>query len=155
LLAAFVVGAEVRANHLPALAPVGRPVDVLAADIDGVVIVGRDRERHRPVEAVLQLGRGPTPCGLGPHLHATALPRPRVVADHDAADRAGSRSARPDDVAVGGVGRSPAALAAAHAVPQAARDPKRGAEPDAALAAAAVTRPAIGRPVLLVAEDVV
>ena len=49
---------EIGADHLPALAAIRRTVDVLAADVQRVVIVRRHRERHRPVEAILEFRRG-------------------------------------------------------------------------------------------------
>ena len=48
---------QVRADHLPALAAVRRLEDHLAAVVDGVVIERIDRQRRRPVTAVLELGR--------------------------------------------------------------------------------------------------
>ncbi len=52
-----VVERQIRADHLPALTAVGRPVDVLAADVDRVVVVRRDVERRVPHEAILHARR--------------------------------------------------------------------------------------------------
>src|SRR4029453_16433063 len=110
LLPRLVVEREVGADHLPRVAAVGGHVHVLAADVDLVVVVGRDRHREGPDEAVLDVGRGPARRGLGPDLDVAGGVRAQVVARDDAAHAAEARGARPDDVRILRVRRGPAAL---------------------------------------------
>src|SRR5262249_59067043 len=87
---------------------------------------------------------------VGPHLDVARLPVAQVVALNDAADAARPGGARPDDVVVYGIRRRPAALAAGHRVPRAPRNSSPGTAA-AKAAGAGVARPAIRRPILLVA----
>src|SRR5260370_1393829 len=143
----FVVQREVRADRLPGGAAVGRLMDVLAADVDPVVVVRRDRQRERPYETVLQIRGRPADRGARPDLYATGGVGARVVTGDDPDDAAEARRARPHDGRVLGVGGRPAALAAADAHPHAARDVGLIIL-DAERAAARATSP---RPVLAVA----
>ena len=148
--AAPVVEAEVGADDLPGLAPVLRAVHVLAADVDRVVIVRGDENRGIPDEAVAHAVRR-APALLGPHLDGPVLAPVLLVAHHDAADHARPGRRGPDDVGVDRIGGGESALAAAHVVPHAPRNPGDAPLPhDAAVAGAPV-----GGLVLLVAEDVV
>src|SRR6202023_1292772 len=147
LLAGLVVQGEVGADHLPGDAAVGGLVDVLAADVDPVVVMRGDGQRERPIEAVLQVGGRPAGRRPGPDLDAARGVGAHVVAGDDAADAAGAGRAGPDDVRVLRIGRRPPALAAADAGPHAARD-ERLVVPHAQQA---VARTAGGRPVLPVA----
>ena len=145
-----VVGGQVRADLLPALAAVRGAVDMLAAHIDGVAVVRREEQREDPLEPVAQRLRRPAHRALRPHLHLPELPGSLVVADHDPAGRARSRGARPDDVRVLRVRGGEAALAAADRVPHPAGNP--GAEKAPGEGAARAPRRGA---VLPVAEDVV
>ena len=147
LLVRLVVAREVGTDHVPRAAAVGGGVHELAAGVDRVVVVRRDRERRVPHEAVLHVGRGVSAGAERPHFHVLALcARALVEPDDDAAAASRSRRGGPDEVRVDRIRRGPAALAAFDAVPFAARDLP---------AAPAVARPAIRRAVLLVAVDVV
>src|SRR5207237_169585 len=119
-----------------------------------VVIVRRDRQRHRPDEAVLQFGGWPSVSLIGPHLNIARLPIAQIEAFDDAADAPRTGSARPDDVVVNRIGRGPAALTASHRLPRAPRN-SSASTTASATASAAVTRPAIRWPILFVAVDVV
>src|SRR5439155_996240 len=95
-LSSLVVQREVWTDFLPALAAVGRLMQVLAADVDLVVIVRRDMERRVPDEAVLQVGRRAVRV-LGPYFDVAHLAPALVVANDDAADAAGAGRGGPDD----------------------------------------------------------
>src|SRR5579864_2022043 len=151
LLARLVVQGEVGADHLPGGAGVGGLVDVLAADVDAVVVVRGDGQRERPEEAVLQVGGRPAGRPPGPDLDAARGVGAHVVAGDDAAAAAGAGGAGPDDVRVLRIGRRPAALAAADAGPHAAGD-ERLIVPRAQQV---IARAAGGRPVLAVAVHLV
>ncbi len=140
LLVRLVVGGEVRRDHLPGVAPVRGTVDVLAADVHGVVIVRRDVDRERPVPAKPEVRRRPPVGGLGPHAHRAHLPGAMVVPL-----QAPVVATRPHDVAVGRIGDAEAALAAPHAMPEPQRDRP----------CAAVRRSTVGPPVLAISVDVV
>ena len=108
--AARVLRGQVRADHAPALAAAIGMKDDVAAVVDVVVIERIDRQRRRPVAAVL------------------GILRRRVERDHRRSDRARDLRAvivasdlvpvagRPHDVRIGRVGRREARLAAAQAV---------------------------------------
>ena len=99
-----------RADHRPALPAVRRLEDHLAAVVDGVVIERIDRERRRPVAAVLRLVRRRVERDAI-RAHRPRRLGPRVVARHLVAVAGG-----PDDVRIGRVGDGEARLAAAEAV---------------------------------------
>src|SRR5262245_9544500 len=121
LLARHIAGREIGADHLPALAAVGRAMHVLASRIDGVVIVRCDRERERPVEAVLHtLGRY-TDGDLGPDLYFARLPRPLIETLDGSAEAPEAGTRGPHDVRIDGIGNRPTALTARHRVPHPAR----------------------------------
>src|SRR5205814_6788102 len=122
LLLALVVERQIRADHLPALAAVRRHVDELAARVNAVVIVRRDRQRHRPHEAELHVRRREPDGALRPDLYVLRLARAFVVAHHDPAHAPGSGRRRPDDVGIGRVGCRPAALTTSHRMPLTTRD---------------------------------
>ena len=108
----LVVQRQVRADLLPALAAVRRPVDVLAARVDRVVIVRRDGDRKRPVEAILHVAGRRADGDLRPDLDFAHLPRALVEALDGAAEAAEPGAGRPDDVVVDRIGNRQAALAA-------------------------------------------
>src|SRR6185503_14278713 len=147
LLVRFVVQREIGADLLPALTAIRRAVHVLTAGIDGVVIVRRERERERPVEAVLHVGRGGADGHLGPDLHLAHLARALVEPLHRSAEAPEAGAGRPDDVVVDRIGNGPAALAAGDRVPLAAWN-RSGVGVLGLLADAAVARSARRRPVL-------
>ena len=147
---ALVVQGQVGADHLPALPAVPRAVHVLAAHVDGVVVVGRNVNRRIPDEAVAHARRR-APALLRPHLHGPVLAPVLLVAHHDAAHHPRSRSRRPHNVRIGRVRRGPAAFAAAHVVPH----PPGNAGDPALPHDAAVARPPVRGLVLLVAQHVV
>ena len=89
LLPALVVQREVRTDLLPALTAVGRLVHVLAADVDSVPIVRRDRKRRRPHESILQIRRYAVGI-VRPHFDIARLAPVLFIANDDAADAAGS-----------------------------------------------------------------
>src|ERR1041384_2321080 len=151
LLRALVVPGQIGADHLPAVAAVGGLVDVLASGVDALGVVGADGERRGPDEPVLEVGGGPPAGALRPDLHVPRGAGAEVVAEHEAAPAAGARRGGPDDVGVGRVRRGPAALAAGHRVPHAARN--RSGAPEAAQLA--VAGAAGGGAVLPVANHVV
>src|SRR6185295_2699790 len=109
--AAAVVERQIGADRLPGLAAVGRAMHELRPRIDRVVIVRRDGDRERPVEAVLQVARGGTDRGLRPDLDLARHPRALVEPLDGAAEAAEAGAARPDDVVVDRIGNRPAALA--------------------------------------------
>src|SRR5262249_17098521 len=132
-------------------------MNVLAANIDFVVIVGRNRQRHCPDEAIFKIGRGPPARRLGPDLNVACLSGPEVVALDDSTHAARSGGARPDDVIVFRIWCSPAALATGDRLPS---PPgywrwSSGASPPSEPAGARIAGPTIRRAVLLVAVHVV
>ena len=143
----LVVPREVGTDHAPASSAVLRHVHELAARVDRVVVVRRDRERRVPHEAILDVGRGMPARAQRPHLDVLSRARALVEADDDAAAAPGAGRRRPDDVRVDGIGRRPPALAALARACHSLREIVR--------AGSAVARPAIRRTVLLVAVDVV
>src|SRR5215467_11335379 len=92
---------------------------VLAAGVDSFVIVRRDSQGHGPNKAILQVGSGPPARRFRPYLDVPGLAGPEVVALDDAADTAGARGARPDDVLILRVRRRPSAFTAGHRLPRA------------------------------------
>ena len=135
----LVVPRQVAADRGPGLPAVPRAEQHVAAVVDGLRVVRRDRDRGRPLEAVAGKGR-PVPGGVvRPGGDVARLPRAVVVARQDP-----EVLARVHDVGVGGVGHRVARLAAADRVPVAVRDAGGGQ---------AVARPRGGAQVLHRAED--
>src|SRR5262249_36309423 len=124
-------------------------MDKLAADVKLVVIVRRDRQRHGPNEAVLQIRGGRSVRLVRPDFNISRLTVAQIVTLDDAADAAGSGSTGPDNVWINRIGSGPTTLTAGDRVPSAARNRAAGA------ATARTARPAIRRIVLLVAVDVI
>ena len=61
-------------QHFPALATVHRHVNVLATDVDTLMIVRRNVDGEGPLEAVSELTGGPS-LGIGrPHAHPAGQP---------------------------------------------------------------------------------
>src|SRR5215831_123718 len=144
-LLAPVVQRQIGTDFLPAVAAVSRLMHVLAADIDFVVIVRRDRQRHSPDKTIFQIGRDLTANVFRPHFYIARLPGFQVEDFDDAADTARAGSARPDDVIVDRIGCGPTALAASDANPGTARNwPTETAA--AAATAAATEATASSRP---------
>ncbi len=116
-LLGFIVAREVARDHFPACAAVGGFEDVVAGAVQRVRIVGRGDNRIGPLEAVLH-GFGARAHGIiGPDGDVAKLPSAMVVAREQTIVRAGV-----NDVGILGIGRQPAALAAADVVPIAHAD---------------------------------
>src|SRR4029453_5289113 len=122
------VGGGVGAEAPPALPAVAGLVEVLAADIDLVVVVWRDRDRHDPVEPVLQV-RWRTRHVVRPHLYRSPLPPAFAVSLPHSANAAGARSRGPDHIRVDRIWRCPAVLAVVDRVPVVPRDARIAAAP--------------------------
>ncbi len=122
LLSALVIARQVRTDDLPAIAAVSRDVHKLAAHVNLVVIVGRNRDGEFPVEAVLHLCRRCARHVIGPHLDLAVLVRALVETRYCAADAARSGARGPDDVVVHRIRYGKTALASGHRVPRPARD---------------------------------
>ena len=73
LLPALIVQRQVRADDLPAIAPVGGDVDVLTADVDLVVIVRRNQNREFPIEPVFHFGCRSAFRAFRPHFDIARL----------------------------------------------------------------------------------
>src|SRR5262245_51107865 len=144
LLAALFVQREVGADLLPALAAVARLMEILAADVNLVVIVRRNMERRVPDEPVFQIS-GRAIRVVGPDFHVAHLAATLVVAHDDPTDASRPRCSGPDDVRIGRIGRREAALPSADRMPHAARDAAAAAAAAAptALAQAAVAGPPV------------
>src|SRR5439155_2257954 len=112
LLPALVVPGQVRADDLPTVAGIRGHVDVLAADVNTVVIVGGDEDGKLPVKTAFDLRGGRSGSKLGPHFHVDGLMVALIEDGHNAADAAGAAGSGPDDVAVHRIGRRKTALAA-------------------------------------------
>ena len=119
---AAVVQRQKGTDYVPGLASVLRHVQILAADVNDVVVVRGHGYRERPVEPVLQITRRISRGIFRPDLHRTVLARALVVAIDTAADTARARSAGPDNIGIGRVGNRPPAFAAAHGYPLVARN---------------------------------
>src|SRR5262249_4769725 len=145
---------QVRTDHLPALTAVDRAVNVLAAGVDRVVIVRRNRQRERPVEPVLRTGGSRADGHLGPDFHLARLAGALVEPLDGATEAAETSARRPDDVGVDRIGDRPPTLAAGDRVPHAAGN-RPGDGVLRLLGDAAVARAAGRWPVLAVAVDVV
>ena len=110
----LVVQRQVRADLLPALPAVRRPVDVLAARVDRVVIVRRDGDRKRPVEAILHVTGRRADGDFRPYLDFAHLPRALVEALYGTAEAPEPGAGGPDDVVVDRIRNREAALTARH-----------------------------------------
>ncbi len=121
-LPAFVVARQVGTDNLPAIAAISCDVHKLAAHINLVVIVRRNRDREFPVKPILHFRRGCSGNVHRPNLDFAGLAIPFVEARHRAADASRAGAARPDDVVVHGIRRGESALAAC------LRDARRCAE---------------------------
>jgi hypothetical protein len=78
LLFALVVGRQVGADHSPGLARVFRNMHILASSVYPPRMVGRKRDRERPLEAELLVGQGPIPAASGPGIHVPCQAGPQV-----------------------------------------------------------------------------
>ena len=136
------------------VAAVVRHVDVLAAHVEHVVIVRRQRQRRRPNEAVLEAVRRPADRRLRPDLDVLHELRAPVVSRYDSAHRARPRTARPNQIAVYRVRPRPAALATADRQHVATAD-GGNVDADAEVAGACVARHHRRWAVLAIAVDVV
>ena len=110
-------GGQVGAHDLPALTAARGAVDDVGADVDLLVIVRRDRDGERPLEAVFHVLGAADLQGLGPDRDVPAVARREVVAVQETVV-----AARPDDVLFHGVGDREARLAPADLVPGPHRD---------------------------------
>src|SRR5215831_8251249 len=139
-LLAPVVQRQIGTDLLPAVTAVSRLMHVLAADINFVVIVRRDRQRHSPDKTIFQISRDLTANVFRPHLDVARLPGFQIEDFDDAADTARAGSARPDDVIVDRIGSGPTALTARDADPGTTRNwPTETTATTAATAAEATT----------------
>ena len=113
----LVAARQVRADDLPALAPVVGPEDVLPRDVEHVRVVRREDYGVRPLEPVLVVLHARAPLVLRPDrddarlADAVVVPEQRVAAARRAADCPGE-----DDVRVLGVDGDVPALRAPHRV---------------------------------------
>src|SRR5262249_37707249 len=87
-------------------------MDDLAADVDALVIERRDRDRERPIPAVLHVLGTPPVARLGPHPHVA-----RVTGRHVVDLEPAVIATRPHRAIVDGVGKGEATLAAADVTP--------------------------------------
>ena len=92
-LLAFVVLSQIGADDLPAIAAVGCLMNELTADVNLVVIVRRDRQRHRPHETILEICSDFAANIFRPHFDIASLSGFQVEDFDDAANAAGTRSA--------------------------------------------------------------
>src|SRR6185295_8478194 len=123
-------------------------MNILTTDVQLVVIMRRDRERHGPNKSVFEI-RGDRAIDLiRPNFNVTTLTGGQVEAFDDATDTSRSRRTRPDNVVVDRVRRGPTALTAAHRLPGTAWN-----LPAAKAATARVAWAAIRRIILLVTVD--
>ena len=73
---------------MPAVAAVGRLMNELTADVNLVVIVRRDRQRHGPDKTIFQISRHVAARIIRPHFNVARLAGLDVVNLNDAADAA-------------------------------------------------------------------
>src|ERR1043166_5186905 len=99
-LLALVVGREIRTDHLPTLTVVSRLMNKLAADINLLMIVRRDRERKRPDEAIFHVRRRGAVNLIGPNFDAAHLPGAQIEFLDIATDTSRTSSTGPDDVRI-------------------------------------------------------
>ena len=122
LLPALVVAGQVGADDLPAIPTVRRDVDILAAHVNFIVIVRRNRNRELPVESVLCLRGAGSGNIFGPDLDLARLVIPFVEARYGPAYTARACAAGPDNVVVHRIWRGEAAFTPGHRMPDTARD---------------------------------
>src|SRR5215469_16122549 len=84
----------------------------LAADVDGVVIVGRDHNGKCPVPAILHVPGRPAVIGIGPDHHAA-----RLAGAHVGTIELAVIAARPYDVRLLRIRNAETTLASAHRSP--------------------------------------
>ena len=137
-----IISREIGADQAPRLPAVGGAVHVLTADVHGVVIVRRDRERKGPDEAILRVSRRPADRCLGPDFGVLRDAGAEVELGDDSAHASKSRRARPHNVRVHRVRCGPAAFAATHRAPFTARNDRSRLR---------VARPTRGRTILSIA----
>src|SRR5689334_7254592 len=118
----------------------------LAADINLLVIVRRDREGKRPDKAILHVRRRRAVGLIRPNFNAPHLPVAQIKLLDDAADTSRTRSAGPHDIRIHRIRRRPTTLAAADRLPRTAWNRSAAERP---------AWTAIRRIVLLVAVDVI
>src|ERR1044072_1801038 len=80
----------------------------------------RDGERRRPDKTILHIGGGGAVDLIGPDLDIARLAGAQIESLDNAADAAGTRGRRPDDVVVHRIGRGPTAFASGNSNPRAA-----------------------------------
>src|SRR5690349_19265017 len=86
---------------------------VLAADVQDVMVMSRQREWHRPHKAVLEAVRRPADRRHRPDLDVLHELRPSIVSCDDATDGSRPGSARPHEIAIHGIRCGPATFTAA------------------------------------------
>ena len=112
----LIVARQIGADGLPALAFVGGLHQHVGADVERLGIVRRKGDREAPLEAILQRVRAVAHGVIGPGVDVAHLAGAVVLARDQVAVGAGV-----DDLRIARIGRDPAAFAAAHVVPIAAR----------------------------------
>src|SRR5829696_4328224 len=107
-----IVTGQIRADRFPARALVSRAEQVVAGDVEQVRIVGREHDRHGPVEAVTE-GIVLVAARLAPRSDLADLQGGVIIAG----DAETGQVARVDDVRVVGTHGDDPAFAAADVVP--------------------------------------
>src|SRR5580765_1897054 len=132
-------------------------MNVLAADINLIVVVRRDCQRHRPHEAIFEISGDIAAGVIRPHFDIASLSGLQIENLDNATDAAGTGGARPNNIVIDRIGRGPTTLAAGDSDPGAARN--RATTTTAATAEAAAASgaawAAIRGAILAIAVDVI
>ena len=134
LQSADVTGGKVRADGLPAMSGVDGHVHILAADVNPIVVMGRNHEGKGSVEPIPEVDIRPAPGVVRPHADFALLAGAQIVDIQRAAGMAGG----PDDVVVHGIGHGNAGFGASDGMPFASGDSPAPSDRRAAVARAAV-----------------
>ena len=89
-LLALVIQSQIGTDHLPAISAVGGLMNELAADVDLVVIVRRNRQGHCPDKTILEIASGLAADIFGPHFDISRLSGFQIENINDAADATGT-----------------------------------------------------------------
>ena len=101
-------------------------MDELAADVELVVVEGRDFEREGPLEAVFDFSSGCAGCAFGPDFDVARTVGTIVEADHNAAHGTCATGGRPDEIGIDRIGSGEAGFTAADRVPGGTRNARAG-----------------------------